>query len=389
MCGLVGTAGQGSGKNDDIVKTLLILDQLRGFDSTGVAFIRATGEDVEVVKDAVLPPVLLELDDFKKNICRVNRAVIGHNRAATKGAVNKENAHPFHVGSIVGAHNGTLHSMKHLPDFEMFDNDSHCLFNAINDLGIKDAWARMEGAAAITWWDQDERTINFARNSLRPLFLYIDKDTRRSMWWASEAWMLHIALSRNGIKCDNPFEIKPNTHYAFKYSDNKGFSYTETELLPFVYPSTTNHRSTTTNYPKTGSGVPTVKEDGGDCNSRIITDYTRRFVRPGDGQAGATIIAHPASANLSKKERKRLARFNKTSSSARSRMENPKHIKDHLGRTISKKDFNKTYKQCCFCDNPLSFEDKKILILTEDKAICGSNDCRDMHYAYPNMHNSI
>src|SRR3546814_8848521 len=68
-------------------------------------------------------------------------AFVGHNRFATKGKVNDLNAHPFHYGNIVGAHNGTLEKSswdaldKKLG--EDTDVDSQAIITSIATFGIR------------------------------------------------------------------------------------------------------------------------------------------------------------------------------------------------------------------------------------------------------------
>src|SRR3977135_3430315 len=47
-----------------------------------------------------------------KQTCKISQVlvpqVIGHTRRATSGAVTVPNAHPFHIGDIIGVHNGYI-----------------------------------------------------------------------------------------------------------------------------------------------------------------------------------------------------------------------------------------------------------------------------------------
>ena len=81
------------------LRQALIIDTLRGEDSTGMFFVPHTTREGEVadwvkkvgdgysfVEDELYAERMRKLADYKY--------LVGHNRAATQGAVNVENAHP-------------------------------------------------------------------------------------------------------------------------------------------------------------------------------------------------------------------------------------------------------------------------------------------------------
>jgi glucosamine 6-phosphate synthetase-like amidotransferase/phosphosugar isomerase protein len=108
MCGLVGIAGKLTVKDEATMKRLFLLDFFRGPDSTGLAAVRGDG-NIHVSKLASHPIDLFDSARFKTALSGYNSKIfLGHNRYATKGKVNANNAHPYHYGDIVGAHNGTL-----------------------------------------------------------------------------------------------------------------------------------------------------------------------------------------------------------------------------------------------------------------------------------------
>lgn len=158
---------------------------------------------------------------------------IGHNRSATKGKVNGLNAHPFHYGDIVGAHNGTLDnaSWRRLDaaiGFET-DVDSQAIFAAIDKIGIKDTIKLLEegrtyldGAWALTWYDLKEDALFMIRNKWRPLWYTYTNDFKKVMW-ASEWPMIDAAtkLSTTGydLATDEEgfkfWELLPDYLYKF------------------------------------------------------------------------------------------------------------------------------------------------------------------------------
>src|SRR3546814_15519590 len=88
------------------MRRLLVFDYFSGPDSTGFAALRKDGTH-RLAKIASNPLNLFDMKRFSEaNNGYQSLAFVGHNRFATKGKVNDLNAHPFHYGNIVGAHNG-------------------------------------------------------------------------------------------------------------------------------------------------------------------------------------------------------------------------------------------------------------------------------------------
>ena len=81
--------------SEKVLRTLLILDSLRGEDSTGIASIKKVGGDVIVAKSLGDPYQLFDSKSFDRALKASSKAIIGHNRYATTGAILTKNAHPF------------------------------------------------------------------------------------------------------------------------------------------------------------------------------------------------------------------------------------------------------------------------------------------------------
>lgn len=228
MCGLVGAAGCLLFQDEFIVKRLLFFDYLRGPDSTGLAAVRTNGS-VELAKLCTNPIEFFQYEPFKKVLNgNASRAFIGHNRLRTRGDISSFNAHPFYIGNIVGAHNGTLEYKsvtaleQAINDGTKFTVDSRALFTGFAKLGVKETIGlcyegkdSKEGAWALTWYDQEKGTINFLRNQHRELFYCFEEGFKR-MWWASEPWMLREAISAS------PNEVKLHTE---KVGDQENVAY--------------------------------------------------------------------------------------------------------------------------------------------------------------------
>lgn len=212
MCGIIGVVGPVTYNEEKIFNQLLIMDSLRGTDSTGVAVIPRVG-DVKIAKEIGDPYRLFDTKRHTKAMMGAQRCIIGHNRYATVGNVSSSNAHPFDFDKLVGVHNGTLTSKWRLQDAKDFTVDSENLYHHIDKKGLKDALAHMTGAWALVWWDKVNESINFLRNKERPLYWAMTTD-QKFMYWASESWMIEAALGRNNIPHSVPELFKEDVHYS-------------------------------------------------------------------------------------------------------------------------------------------------------------------------------
>ena len=102
MCGIFGAIGHHI--NPGIIRASALVNRERGTDSLGFF-----GSNGKILKCAGDPIECLGDDDFAEYID--NRKlwfIAGHTRAATRGAVISDNAHPFRYGRYVGCHNGIV-----------------------------------------------------------------------------------------------------------------------------------------------------------------------------------------------------------------------------------------------------------------------------------------
>lgn len=219
MCGLVGIAGKLDSKDDTLIKRMLLIDTIRGDDSTGLARV-GIGMAVTIAKLASHPLDLFQLPAFKTAANGLSAAaLIGHNRATTRGLTTTFNAHPFEFDHIVGAHNGTLDyaAMGRLEDAlgEKFNVDSQALIAGIARLGVEKTFGMITGAWSVVWFDTKAKTINFLRNDKRPMWYAFNKECDR-IFWGSEHEIVSAAMSL----LPAPYDL---------YSDKDGYSYFFTE----------------------------------------------------------------------------------------------------------------------------------------------------------------
>lgn len=296
MCGLTGVLGPGIIKNDlEAIRDLAWVSALRGTDSTGVFQVNMPWSNNQE------PTILLEKDSsdvsyflwYHENHKDGNREVISsvrddvvafHLRAATRGSLTKENAHPFDTGRYVSMHNGTLWDKR-------FDHktktDSEMMFSFMETEGVEGVLSKLEerSAYAIVMFDKEQKQMVFARNELRTLFFCAVED-RNVLYWASEDWMLRGVLKRRGIKIkDNAiFHLNPNLVYRLSPSDfnskeNAHFKTTLIEAKPKEKEpkrGNKNHNRHFRNYP----GLPVGRNNKGGSNVVIFPPSPAKSLVP-------------------------------------------------------------------------------------------------------------
>lgn len=196
MCGVIAAIGELKANEEAAFKQLLICDSLRGTDSTGIFTITSLNY-LHIAKQVGNPFELFETRSFDNAMKGLMRVMVGHNRYATQGAVNRKNAHPFDFDNVIGVHNGTLRNKYQLLDAKDFTVDSENLYHHIDQKGINAAVSNLDGAYALVWWDKVEGTLKVLRNKERPL--YCVETLSGNYFMASEAWMLEGVLSRNNV----------------------------------------------------------------------------------------------------------------------------------------------------------------------------------------------
>ena len=212
MCGIVGYASSSPVNADrTFFKQALYVDALRGKDSTGVFAIDGKTEKLSIVKYAVEAGDFISTQAFKefeKAVSNPFTLMVGHNRAATKGAVTARNAHPFRHNHITMVHNGSLWFHDNLNRGDDFNVDSEAICYSLATMGTIDTLESLCGAYALVWHDSKKDKLFFARNKDRPLTVAISED-KKSIYWASEMGMLQFLLNRAGIVNTEFYDVTP------------------------------------------------------------------------------------------------------------------------------------------------------------------------------------
>lgn len=222
MCGIVGIIAKGTtglyGTDLDVFENMLVCDSLRGEDSTGV-FGVYKNRQARTLKVAAEPHMLFrcpEWSEFRTKASSSMQVLVGHNRAATRGAVTTTNAHPFSEGKIVLVHNGTLHNHK---DFNKdVEVDSHAITHALNERPAKDVLKEIDGAFAFVWYDREQQKVFVARNSERPLSFV---ESSSNIYFASEAGLLEYVLGRKSSVISKPESFPIGKLISFDSKGNK------------------------------------------------------------------------------------------------------------------------------------------------------------------------
>ena len=233
MCGLVSIILKDNTKvlNKDMTeafKQLLYADALRGWDSTGICAVKGNGQ-ATVHKDALAAgPFLYRTNE---NLwMHQNRALIGHNRWATRGSVTAENAHPFEEDHIILAHNGTLKGHYALKNVAV---DSHAITHSIAEKGAVKTLEMLDGAFALIWYNKKTQELNVTRNKERPLFIVESEDL---FFIVSEAELARWVMARNNFKHVKTFQCVPNTLYVFKESRQHRIFIDQIKYKGFITP---------------------------------------------------------------------------------------------------------------------------------------------------------
>lgn len=225
---------------------LLCLDTLRGDHSTGVLKVNSQGEP-EVFKKAIEGFDFVKLKKYDKFMTGgTQKLLLGHNRFATKGAINNTNAHPFTSGATSLVHNGSLSTWKHsLHNADLTDVDSEAICFNVQHEGIRETLKKLNGAFALGVYNEESKLFHIVRNDDRPMFI-ARVEGKDALIFASEAGFIYSAAERNGVHlAEEPWFLKSQCLISFdisKFTNVSNFEVdTEIEFKkPFVTPVNNN-----------------------------------------------------------------------------------------------------------------------------------------------------
>ncbi|MCI0564267.1 MAG: hypothetical protein MN733_37815 [Nitrososphaera sp.] len=283
MCGVVGVIGVPSRVNRQVFQDMLCMGAKRGPHSTGIA--AANRKQAFIVKDVGLPWDLLRSKGYQENIVGKNWPVLmGHNRWATIGKISSKNAHPFWHKHIIMMHNGTLEKGQDLEHWLTYDTDSECLAWNIAEYGIVPTYKKLSGAWTMTWFDQQQGTMSVVTNGHRP-FVFIMSADKKSMFWASEDWIIRFAAEGRGIDLDKtPYNLVAHRLYKFSINRKGIVEYTTEELegkpIPLFYKGAADYPN------RKDYNIPW---NDGEDDSDISAYYGYSFTESGIGTQKTTI----------------------------------------------------------------------------------------------------
>ena len=283
MCGIVGYISNNdklyTGAKEHFMRYALALDTLRGEDSTGLITL-SKRFTVKTLKTTMAGDRFVHSPEFKKKF-KPGWAQTGHNRAATRGGITVDNAHPFTFGDVTMVHNGTLFGGG--DSLDTFDKK----IGAVDSMQIayalslyppekaQDVLSQIDGSFALVWTDRRDESVNMVRNGERPLHFAFNAK-RSIMWYMSDGHHLHSINKSFGVheaKGTTVFEM--DKHKILKY--RKGCTAPEVikfdPFVPKVLPKTYSKGGSYSK--KTGKTTPTGGQHSGSAMARATNKWKR------------------------------------------------------------------------------------------------------------------
>ena len=219
MCGIFGFAKREGWQSesqmdriDDVISNLTFESVVRGNHSTGFAI--ASKTDKLVYKTLKPSDELVCSDEWHNVIDKVDvntTVFLGHVRFATTGAKVKENAHPFVMGSVIGAHNGIIYNHEEIASKigKNVQVDSEVIFGLLNKKNkYQEVFDLIEGDYALSWIDDDYKVLKLMHEEGRPLHIAYWKKAR-CLFWASTAEILETAFKEAGLSIEDSINTLP------------------------------------------------------------------------------------------------------------------------------------------------------------------------------------
>lgn len=241
MCGIVGLISafkDGFSTNEAAAfRDMLLIDTLRGFDSTGT-FVVSNQGDVAICKGAMNGAKFITSDEYAgvaQAMLFDGMMAVGHNRAATRGKVVDKNAHPFNIDDkIVLVQNGTYYGdHTHHADTEV-DTEAVAHVIARDGDDIEAALQKINAAYCLVWHDVEKKTLNIIRNKERPMYFAYPEEG--CIMFASEPGTIIAAAMRNGLTLKKePYMISDSYLVQYKINDDKTYEPAYRENLDIAF----------------------------------------------------------------------------------------------------------------------------------------------------------
>lgn len=244
ICGIVGAASSYLSLTEVATfEDLMCVSNLRGKQGAGCIVVSEGGKKVHNIKTPGNGLDVLRMESYLKNVTNKGpQILVGHTRYPTKGGTDISNVHPHHFpGQLSGVHNGTLRKVRN--QYLTGDqSDSNAFYKHVTEVGFKEALKQVDGAYAMVYVDYTTGTLNFIRNSQRPLFFALVSwgNAGRTAYWASEEGMLRFVLDRRKVKYEI-LELPVNELWTLNVNMRNTFEVTK-NFVPFVQSVTQMYR---------------------------------------------------------------------------------------------------------------------------------------------------
>ena len=253
MCGIYGIAKSPkpyTRKQSKIAKKVLrdiaIDSETRGSHSSGIASI---GETCTIYKSLLPSAKFVDSKEYNtatKSLDKGSNILLGHTRFATEGAIVVNNAHPFQVGSTIGAHNGCVYNIDEMQTQldKQCPVDSQLIFKSIDATdNIQEAVKDFDSDFALSYVKDNPNILHLCRENNRPLSVaYVPQ--LKTLFYASESDFLIDALRKQCIKVD-VVKLNKNTLYSYNvglFGDTKSnVQKTDFEYESRVYNTSINY----------------------------------------------------------------------------------------------------------------------------------------------------
>ncbi len=223
MCGIISIFSDEKAFNhnmEKLITNMLWIDTIRGDHSTGLLYEGLDGP--EMFKRAMPGTDFVQLQRTRAILRDIEKTpyLVGHNRAATRGALTTDNAHPFQFDHITGVHNGTLTSYHNLsPVGASHQVDSQHLYHGIAEEGAAAIIPQLQGAFNLIWHDASDNTMHLCKNGDRP-YTFAKVKGKDTLIGASEKLMLKWLMNRHLQDIEYCWQPKEHMEYVWTVEDD-------------------------------------------------------------------------------------------------------------------------------------------------------------------------